>query len=89
MPEVLLFLHLQYLHKNSPILVRFFVLMHADSTAVKIQSNKIVSNEVKRKLDAISAILQKIKRTLWSMKFLESFVIICSRGDQKEITYCP
>ena len=31
--------------------------MHADSTAVKIQSNKIISNEVERQLDAISAIL--------------------------------
>ena len=31
--------------------------MHADSTVVKIQSNKIISNEVERQLDAISAIL--------------------------------
>ena len=62
MPKVLLLFHLQfhlqYLHKNSPILVSFFFfLMHADSTAVKIQSNKIISNEVERQLDAISAIL--------------------------------
>ena len=63
MPKVLLFFHLQfhlqYLYKNSPILVSFFFffLMHADSTAVKIQSNKIISNEVERQLDAISAIL--------------------------------
>ena len=37
---------LNWLHNNSPILIKFF-LMHTDMTANTIQSNKIVSNEVK------------------------------------------
>ena len=36
---------LKRLHKNSPILIHF--LMHADTTAVTIQSNGIVSNDGK------------------------------------------
>ena len=40
---------LKWVHKNSPILIRFF-LMHADMTAVPIQSNDIVLNEVKDNL---------------------------------------
>ena len=50
MPKMLLFLQssiLKWLHKNSPILISFFFfLTQADMTAVTIQSNKIVSNEV-------------------------------------------
>ena len=37
---------LTWLHKNSPI---FIFLMHADTTAVTMQSNKIVWNEGKDK----------------------------------------
>ena len=37
---------LKWLHKNSPVLIKFLFLMHTDRTAVTIQSNKIVSNEV-------------------------------------------
>ena len=51
MPKMLLFLQssiLKWLHKNSPIFISFFFffLTQADMTAVTIQSNKIVSNEV-------------------------------------------
>ena len=48
--KMLLFLPwsvLKWLHRNSPILVSFFLKMHADMTAVTIQSNKLISNEVK------------------------------------------
>ena len=43
-----IFSHLQYKngYKKSPILGRFF-LMHADKTAVTMQSKKTVLNEVK------------------------------------------
>ena len=49
MPKMLLFSSifiLKWLHTNSPVLISFFK-MHADMTAVTIQSDKIVSNEVK------------------------------------------
>ena len=49
MPKVAYFLPpsiLKRLQKNSLILISFFK-MRADMTAVTIQSNKIVSNEVK------------------------------------------
>ena len=50
MPKMLqIFFHLKHekwLHKNSPILISFF-LMDAKMTAVTIESNKIVLNEVK------------------------------------------
>ena len=36
---------LKWLHKNSPVLISTFK-MHTDMTAVTIQSNRIVSNEV-------------------------------------------
>ena len=43
-----------------------FSLMHADMTAVTVQSNKIVLNEVKRQLSTPGAIIQKkTKRTFW------------------------
>ena len=40
---------LKWLHKNSPILIYIYFLMHDDMTAVTMQSNKIPSNEVKDK----------------------------------------
>ena len=48
MLKILLFssiFSIQMAHKNLPILI--FLKMHTDMTSVTIQSNKIVSNEVK------------------------------------------
>ena len=38
---------LKWQHENSPILIGFLKKMHTDMSAVTIQSNKIVLNEVK------------------------------------------
>ena len=46
----------------------FFFLMHADITAVTTQSNKIVSNEVKRQLSTTSTMVWKKLNELFGYK---------------------
>ena len=63
--------------------------MHADMTAVTIQSNKIVSNEVKKKLDATRAILlKKNKQTFWPTQY-KQMVGKAGRPDISLISSAP
>ena len=39
--------------------------MHADMTAIRIQSNKIVSNEVKDNYALLETLYRKTKQTSW------------------------
>ena len=55
---------LKWLYKNSPILVSF-LKMHTDVTAVTVQSNKIVLNEVKTTKHYQRHQMENTWRTFW------------------------